>query len=451
LAGGAAPVIQALPKGMRAKMRALALRTTPQGLTRRQRKNFFYVQMDALGVGFIMAIHPFLAVFLTRLGATNFQVGLISSIPGFAGLALSIAMGRFLQRRPSAVPWYSGSRALRLVVYAFMGVASLLLPKDMAIIAILALWALASVPMAMLSVAFSVVMNAVAGPKGRYALMSRRWATIGLAAGVLNLVVGQILNRVRFPLNYELSFIGFALVGATISRTFSRRLDPAPTDPSPPQASEAPLIQQVRSQAKQIWKERAFVSIAAKRSLYLMGSKLVLPLFALYYVRELGASDAWISVFQTTQRISLLLGYILWTRIRETKNSRFILLATTLMMSLYPAMTSRVRSVLVMAVISAVAGFFQAGLKLVFFDELMKTVPVEQSATFVSVEKSVQHLLSIAGPMISTSLSSTIGLSGALLLGAGMRLVGFLSFLFGKEGRRPVASAVASDVKAEGS
>jgi len=174
-------------------------------------------------------------------------------------------------------------------------------------------------------------------------------------------------------------------------------------------------------------------------------------LFALYYVRELGASDAWISVFQTTQRISLLLGYILWTRIRETKNSRFILLATTLMMSLYPAMTSRVRSVLVMAVISAVAGFFQAGLKLVFFDELMKTVPVEQSATFVSVEKSVQYLLAIAGPMISTSLSSTIGLSGALLLGAGMRLVGFLSFLFGKEGRSPVTSAIASDVKAEGS
>ncbi len=443
-------MIQALPKGMRAKMRALALQTTPQGLTRRQRKNFFYVQMDALGVGFIMAIHPFLAVFLTRLGATNFQVGLISSIPGFAGLALSIAMGRFLQQRSDVVPWYSGARFLRLIVYVFMGIVSLLLPPEIAIIAILGLWALASVPMAMLSVAFSVLMNAIAGPKGRYALMSRRWATIGLTAGVLNLIVGQVLNRVQFPLNYELSFIGFALVGAVISRTFSHRIDAPPIDPVPSRVPDAPLLQQIRAQAGQTWKERAFISIVAKRALYSMGSQLVIPIFALYYVRELGANDAWISVFQTTQRLSLLIGYGLWTRIRHTRGSRFILLTTTLMMSFYPALTSQAGSVGVMTALSAMAGFFQAGLNLVLFDELMKTVPVEQSATFVAVEKSVQHLLAIVGPMISTSLSGAIGLGGALLLGAAVRLLGFASFLLGKEGRTPQVEATASSARAEG-
>lgn len=440
-----------LPKKLRAKMRALALRTTPQGLTRRQRRNFFSVQMDALGVGFIMAIHPFLAVFLTRLGATNFQVGLLSSIPGFAGLALSLLVGRFLQGRPNVVPWYSGARFLRLIVYVFMGIASILLPQHYAVIALLSLWALASLPMAMLSVAFSVVMNAVAGSKGRYALMSRRWATIGFTAGIINLIVGQILNRVRFPLNYELSFIGFSLVGALISLSFSRRIDLPPNEPPVREASDGPPIQGIRSQIGQIWRERAFVSMVAKRSLYVLGSQLAIPLFALYYVRELGANDAWISVFQTTQRMSLLVGYGLWTRIRHTKGSRFILLATTLMMSLYPAFTSQAGSVGVMTALSAMAGFFQAGLSLVLFDELMKTVPPEQSATFIAVEKSLQHLLAIVGPMISTSLSGVIGLGGALLLGALVRFMGFVSFLLGKEGRRPASQPAASGAKAEGS
>ncbi len=56
----------------------------PEGLTKRQHRNFSYTQMDAVGVAVVMAVNPFLAVFPTRLGATNQQVGLLSAIPGGA-------------------------------------------------------------------------------------------------------------------------------------------------------------------------------------------------------------------------------------------------------------------------------------------------------------------------------------------------------------------------------
>jgi MFS family permease len=72
---------------------------------------------------------------------------------------------------------------------------------------------------------------------------------------------------------------------------------------------------------------------------------------------------------------------------------------------------------------------FQAGLDLVFFDELMKTVPAEYSATFVSIAQSVQYLSTILAPLIGTWVAGYIGLSGALWLSAGLRLLGFLLFL----------------------
>ena len=69
-----------------------------------QKRNFRYVQIDAVGVSISNVASPFLPVFLTRLGASNFQVGLLSSMPGATGLLLALFVGRFLQTRRNIVP-----------------------------------------------------------------------------------------------------------------------------------------------------------------------------------------------------------------------------------------------------------------------------------------------------------------------------------------------------------
>ncbi len=63
-----------------------------------------------------------------------------------------------------------------ILCYALTGILTLLVSEKYVIVATLAIWAFATLPQTALAVAFSVVMNAVAGPEGRYALLSRRWA-----------------------------------------------------------------------------------------------------------------------------------------------------------------------------------------------------------------------------------------------------------------------------------
>jgi hypothetical protein len=413
--------------------RLLRQQFRPAGLTTTQRKNFLYTQVDALGVGLVMAMDPFLPVFLTRMGASNRQIGMLSAIPGISGLALGLVMARFLETRRSIVPWYSGARLIRLVGYGLIGVVSLLLPPQYAVISVLTLWLLLSIPASLLNVAFTVLMNAVAGPEGRYALLARRWSTIGVTGAVMTMVVGQILDRLPFPLNYELSFIGFAAVGAVISFAFSRRIAIPESAPKPTFATSGSSLVRMRSFAKRILAERRFVAIVAKRLVYIFGSQLTMPLFALYYVRVLEATDAQISLIATTQKAILLVGYFVWTRLRQSRGSRFVLLSTTLVMALYPALTALTDRVGWMIVLAGIGGIFQAGINLVFFDELMKTVPLDQSPTFVAVDQTLENSLAVVGPLISTSLISVIGLGGALMLGAAFRFVGFVLFWIDKE------------------
>jgi hypothetical protein len=159
-------------------LRLLNWSAAPSDATPVQRRNFLNVQIDAIGIGLASAASPFLAVFLTRLGATNAQIGLLSSMPGFAGLIIAIQIGSFLQRQPNIVPWFSRARLLVISSYTLTGLVTMFLPRDLAVIGILAVWALATIPQTMVNICFSVVMSSVAGPRMRYDLMSRRccWA-----------------------------------------------------------------------------------------------------------------------------------------------------------------------------------------------------------------------------------------------------------------------------------
>ena len=63
-----------------------------------------------------------------------------------------------------------------------------------------------------------------------------------------------------------------------------------------------------------IWGEKAFVSFTAKRFVYLSAAALGTPLFPLYFVRTLNASDAWIGAINTAQTAIVLIGYPFWSQ-----------------------------------------------------------------------------------------------------------------------------------------
>ena len=392
-----------------------------------QKHNFRYVQIDAVGVSISNVAAPFLPVFLTRLGASNFQVGLLSSMPGVTGLLLAIFVGRFLQTRRNIVPWYSLSRLLVILCYAFTGILTLLIPSEYTIIASLAIWAFATLPQTALAVAFSVLMNEVAGPEGRYELLSRRWAIFGLTGVVGTFVVTRLIGLLHFPLNYSIMFLVLSL-GGFFSYYFSSRISvPDQTPPIfPKSASMRESLQNYLSLVKSSPK---FVSFASKRFVYFSALALSLPILPLYFVREVHATDSQIGTISMVMNLVMLAGYYIWPRVSRANGGRTVLLATTFGMMLYPALIASTTRVDMIILFAGIAGFFAGGLDLVFFDELMKTVPSEFSATFVSLAQSMQYFSTIIAPLIGTWLAGYFGLDGALWLSAGLRLVGFLLFL----------------------
>ncbi|MCX7680522.1 MAG: MFS transporter [Anaerolineae bacterium] len=414
-------------------MRHIHWSAAPDDATPVQRRNFINVQVDAIGIGLATAAGSFLPVFLTRLGATSFQVGLLTAMPAFTGLFFAIAIGAFLQSRRNIVPWFSAARLMVVMSYALTGIVPFVVPRQYVVQAILALWMAVTVPQTVVSVAFSVVMNAVAGPRGRYALMSRRWAILGLTNSLMVILAGWVLDRIDFPLNYQVVFIALS-AGGLISYYFSSHIvlpDAAPQ----PRAARQRLSQRLQHFANRVLGERPFLSFTTRQFIYNAGLLLAAPLFPIYFVRTVHASDAWIGTINSVQTFVTLFGYFFWAQQGRTRGSRSVLLWTTAGLALYPALVASTRRVELIVLFAGLAGFFQAGLNLVFFDELMKTVPVEQSATFVAVAQSLQHFSSVVAPLAGTALADHGGIHTALAVSTLIRLVGCGLFAVQKWGK----------------
>lgn len=386
-----------------------------------------FVQIDAIGIGLANAAAPFLPVFLTRLGASNLQVGLLTAMPAFTGLILAILIGRYLQTRKNIVPVFGTARLLVVLSYALTGLAPFLVPREYLVAAILGIWAMATLPQTVVAILFSVVMGQVAGPNGRFELMSRRWSIMGFTTAIAVVIVGNILDRIGFPFNYQIVFLALS-VGGLISYYFSSHLD------LPPQAVPELLehkrpSEAIRDYFRLISSEKPFINFAIRRFIFLTGISLAAPLFPLYFVRQLNASDTWIGLISTSSTAIMIIGYFFWVNRSRTRGTRSVLLWTTFGLALYPALVALSGRVEIVVVLAGLAGIFQAGLDLVFFDELMRTIPPAYSATFVSFAQSMQYLSAVLSPVIGTLLADTIGIPGGLMVAAGIRMTGYFLFL----------------------
>ncbi len=168
--------------------------------------------MDGLAIGFASAANPFLPVLLTRLGATNFTVGLLTAMPAFAGFLFALPISRFLSRRRDVVRLFAVARFATILPFALTGLVLFLAPA-LRIEAILVIWALATLPQTLVGIAFTIVMAGVAGPQGRFSFMSRRWSLLGLTNAISVAIAGLVLDHIEFPLNYQLVFVVLSLGG----------------------------------------------------------------------------------------------------------------------------------------------------------------------------------------------------------------------------------------------
>ncbi len=409
---------------------------TPEFADPVRRANYSAVQRESAAMGIVNAAGIFLPVFLVRIGGTNLEVGLLTAIPALTGFLLAIPIGSFLQSRRNIVPWYSYSRGIAQLVYAATALAVAFAPPSALVPVILLLWFAVTIPSTLGAVAFNVVMDGAAGPRGRFDLLGRRWSIMGLTTAITIAIAGQALELIGFPMNYQLLFLVFSAAGLLAS-WYSIRIR-VPDHPPAVREPGASRREQLRGYRTTLREQPLFLWFVARQWVITFGIRIASPLIPLWYIREAHAPDSWIGIIGTAQSLALLVGYYGWRRIGRRYPNRYLMVVVTLGLALYPALLVVSRDLVVITVVTAYGALIGAGFDLVLFDELMKTIPQRVAVTFSAFQTSVANLAAIIAPLAGGALADLVGIGPGLFVAAAITLMGALLFITAPRRTQPV-------------
>jgi Na+/melibiose symporter-like transporter len=402
--------------------------TTETLLPSAQRRNVLFVAIDGATIGLMSAAASFVSVLVIRLGAPALWVSLLSSIPSTVALVMTIPWSQLAERMTRPQRTWAFSRLATHVIYPLVAIVPVILPGAAAARVIVVIWSLSALPSSLSNMMFTLTMGNAVPPDKRAFLMSRRWTAMGVATLIALPLVSQLIERLRFPLGYQIAFGINALIAALAF--FCANQLQVPERTPPPRTERRPLRESVREQAHEVWQAKPFLTFIGGRALLNLGLALVAALIPIYWVKDLQVSDAWVGHFNVALSAATLVSYLPWTRIKRRYGARWVLVPSVVGTALYPALLSLARTPA--AVLPAIVfnGLAASGLNLAFFDALFEVCPPGKQARFVAINMTVLHLMGVIGPPIGAALVNWMPIQGVMVIGTGIALAGGLVFAY---------------------
>ena len=393
-----------------------------------QRRNLIAVAIDGAVIGLMSAAASFVSVFVIRLGASPLWVSLLSSIPSAIALVMTLPWSQFAERQTRPQRVFAWSRLAVHVVYPLVAVTPLLLQGEQAARAIILIWSLSALPSSLSNVMFTLVMGNAVPPEKRALLMSRRWMILGGATLAALPLVSRLIDRVVFPLGYQIAF-GINVLLAIAAFVLANRIVVPERETSYPR-NTLPLWARVPGQANEVLKEKPFLIFVSGRMLLNLGLSLVAAIIPLYWVKELNASDTWVGYFSAASSAATLIAYVPWTRIKSKYGTRWTLIPSVLGAALYPALLALAQTPAAVVPIVAFNGLIGSGLNLAFFEALLDTCPRNKQALYIALNMTAIHLMGVIGPPLGAALSNAVSTRGVLVIATTVALLGVGIFGF---------------------
>lgn len=389
------------------------------------KSNFRHLYLDVLGYGVLAgSTMAFLAVYAAHLGASGFQVGLLTAGPALVNLIFSIPAGRWLHGRELFRATFLSSFWHRIAYLALLPLPWLL-AEEHQVWALVALAAVMSAPGTLLAIAFNAMFAEAVPSEWRGQVAGSRNAIVAVGMLSSSIACAALLEGLTFPINYELVFL-LGAAGALLSTYHLGRLRPpfrerltengAQPRPEPTRLLRLDLIR------------GSFGPFLASYLLFYTVQYLPIPLFPLFWVQDLRLSDGAISLgnalfYAGMTLVSLRLGP--WS---DRVGHRRLVVLSGLLYGTYPLLNGLARGVPLYWVASALGGAVWGVANAALLNRLLERVPEDDRPAHMALHNVALNLGMLLGSLSGPALSSWIGLRPALLASAGLRLLSGIVF-----------------------
>ena len=373
-----------------------------------------------------VAVTQFNAPFALRLGASNGEIGLLSSIPSLIALLVTIPAGRIFSRQTRRREWLTLTIFLYRMGFLLAACVPLLI-LDRPGTTLVWILILFTAPAHLFNAGWLPTLGDAVTERNRARVFSTRntLAAVGLTLSLI--LAGIWLDGVAFPINYQVLYaLGFAT--SLVSTIFIGKVKVA-------RVAVATRARQAAS-ARALWhgareaasKAPDFVRITCNTFCHAVGLWMVGPVYVLYYVRQLGATEGWIGLNVMLTNLAPIVGYLVGQRVLARWGENRTLRLAINLIGFYPLLVGLTPHLSVILVWTTLNGLIAALVNLSHFNMLLKVPPEAERATYLAFYVTAMNAGAFVMPLIGVYLAGRFGFAPVLIMGGILSLVGSSSF-----------------------
>lgn len=397
------------------------------------RRNARYLEIEIFWAAFLSAAATFGPAFALRLGATNQEIGLLSSLPALLALLVTIPAGHFLSRRAHLMPWLTGS----LFVYrlGFLMVALVpWLPVEEKGALLVWLLVIFTLPAHFFGVGWNSMLADVIPEVERSKVFAIRngISALALTGGIY--LCGVWLEAAPFPLNYQVMFgVGFLTSLLSIYYIIKVKI-PEQLPARLPEPKSAPFslwkgMQALFSPTGKVRSHPDFLRIVVNTLLHGIGLWMIAPLYVLYFVRGLGASEGWLGLNGMLANLTPVLGYYVWQRAIVRWGENPVLKWSIVLVGAYPLLVGLTDNLTLILLWGALNGLIVPGVGLSHFPMLLKICPAEDRPLYMGIYTTIMNGGATVMPLAGVALAEIFGMAPVLIAGGLLCVAGSASFV----------------------
>jgi MFS family permease len=391
--------------------------------------NFIHLYFDIAWFGVLSgSAISFLNIYAARLGASGFQIGLISAMSAVVNLLLAIPAGRWIERRPTgrAVFW---SSILYRIGYALWIPLPWLFGEQGQIWALIILTFLMAVPLTPLGVGFNALFAEAVPSEYRAHVAGLRNVTFAITYMLTSLVSGYLLDRIPFPTGYQVIFL-IGTIGAAMSSLHLFFIKPLQADEtSLPFAPQPATVKQTKPPHKffsalrlDIW-STPFRNILLALFAFHLTHYLTTPLYPLFNVNVLKLNDNNIGIGTALYYLTVLIGSTQFRRIERRMGHKNITGWGVVGMSLYPFLMAFSHQVWQYYIISFIGGFTWSMVGSAYANYMLEHIPANDRPSHLAWYNIILNISILASSLIAPLIADQIGLVSALIVFGILRII----------------------------
>ena len=356
---------------------------------------------------------------MTILGATNYQVGLISSIPPLVTLLMTLPAAILLNRALEQKKLVAFSVIAARFIFLLIAFVSYV-PGSFGSWLLLALIAVMSVPNTMVNMGWQSFIGNIIEEQRRAQFFSDRNRLLTIVGLVVTLTIGIVMKDMTGNrLAYQILFM-FTFVIGLLELYFLLKHD---------EPVRERKLEKKRAMDWSIFKNNKYVMFLVVALVFNFGWQMAWGLFNIYNVRYAEATIFWISMFNVASMLAQIFSFSLWRKWSQKYGNMRVFVWVAFGMSTAPLLMVLSTNLYYLVFMSLISGLFISGTVLILFNLLLENSPEEVRTYCITTYHVLLAIIAFTAPQIGIWLLETYSMEVAMYLSTAMRFLAALGFL----------------------